>query len=237
MACMTLLSMTDVGPRSGRDRFVLRAEVRRSSGQVPVSGPGLAHCDEVLGAMPTETHAMRRAAMRSLLSGRAPSIDEAAAAAEVDSEKARAAVALVVSVGMAEVEGELIVGMDGLTIRPTPHRLALDGAQLWTWCAYDIVGIAGALGADAVGHTSCGSCGLEIEVVVKEGLPEGQWIGWLPNEVCSNVRTEFCPTALFFCSREHLDAWRRAAGADQGEALSLGDLAERGRVTWRDLVG
>jgi alkylmercury lyase len=29
-----------------------------------------------------------------------------------------------------------IVG-SGLTLRPTPHRFALDGRQLYTWCALD----------------------------------------------------------------------------------------------------
>jgi hypothetical protein len=59
---------------------------------------------------------------------------------------------------MAEVDDGTIVGMDGLTTRRTRHGLVLDGVELWTWCAYDIVGIAAALEAEAIGRTRYGAC-------------------------------------------------------------------------------
>jgi hypothetical protein len=55
--------------------------------------------------------------------------------------------------------------------------LILDGVELWTWCAYDIVGIAAALWAEAVGSTQCGACERPIEVVIREGQPEGTAVG------------------------------------------------------------
>ncbi|MGH2635502.1 MAG: organomercurial lyase [Actinomycetota bacterium] len=134
--------------------------------------------DDVLGSMPNETLAVRRAAFRELLSGRAASIEEVAAAAGLSRDAAREAADLVVSVGMAETDDGVIVGMDGLTMRPTRHRLLLDGVGLWTWCAYDIVGIAAALGADAVGSTECGACGRPLEVVIGKGSPRTpRWDG------------------------------------------------------------
>ncbi len=64
---------------------------------------------------------MRRAAFRHLLSGQAVSIDEVAGAAGLSAEAAREAVELVVSVGMAETDDEMIVGMDGKRARsPQP---------------------------------------------------------------------------------------------------------------------
>ena len=108
---------------------------------------------------------------------------------------------------------------------------------MWTWCAYDIVGIAAALGAEAVGRTQCGACGRPIEVVIREGQPEGQRaVGWLPDESCSNVMAEFCPSALLFCSRAHLDEWRTGQATASGAALDIETLAERGRAFWRQLV-
>jgi alkylmercury lyase len=143
----------------------------------------------------------------------------------------------VVSVGMAEVDDRTIVGMDGLTTRRTRHGLVLGGVGLWTWCAYDIVGIAAALGVDAVGNTTCGGCGRPIEVVVREGQPEANTaVGWLPDESCSNVMVDFCPSALLLCSQPHLDEWKTRESVGTGEAMDLESLAERGRSFWGPLV-
>jgi alkylmercury lyase len=152
---------------------------------------------------------VRRAAFRRLLSGHPALIETVADEAALSTHTAREAIDLVVSVGMAELDDGTIGGIDGLTRRRTRHGLNLDGVEVWTWCAYDIVGIAAALGADAVGSTRCGACGRPIEVAIREGRPEGTAVGWLPDESCSNVMAEFCPSALLFCSRAHLDEWRR----------------------------
>ena len=194
-------------------------------------------CEEILAQMPEAILAIRRTAFRSLASGVALSIDEAAAIAGIDIGAARKATNLVASVGMAEIQDSKIIGMDGLTSRETQHRLMLGEIARWTWCAYDIVGIAAALDADALGKTSCGACGKEIEIVVRQGRPEAsEAVGWLPGADCSNVMAEFCPSALLFCSREHLNEWRSTLEGSSGEALGLDALAERGRIGWHDLV-
>jgi alkylmercury lyase len=199
---------------------------------------GLTTSDKILMRLPGATLAIRRAAFRTLAtSGRQVTIEEAAAIAGLDAETALEAAELIASVGMAEIDEGTIVGMDGLTTRPTKHRMLLDGVSIWTWCAYDIVGIAAALRADAVGETACGWCGKGIEIIVRAGVPApNPAIGWLPRVDCSNVRAEFCPSALLFCSREHLDAWRSQTHADAGEPMTVAGLAEQGRIGWRELV-
>jgi alkylmercury lyase len=198
---------------------------------------GPSRWDEVLGSMPEPTLAVRRAAFRQLLSGRPALIETVADEAGLSTDAAREAVDLVVSVGVAEVDDGTIVGMDGLTTRRTRHGLVLDGIEVWTWCAYDIVGIAAALGADAVGNTRCGECGRPLKVVIRDGDPEGSTaVGWLPDESCSNVMVEFCPMALLFCSRSHLELWRAREGTGSGAALNVESLAERGRGFWAQLV-
>jgi len=180
---------------------------------------------------------VRRAAFRQLLSGRAVSIDDIAAAAGLAVESTRQAAHDVASVGMAELDDGTVVGMDGLTTRTSLHGITLAGVKLWTWCAYDIVGIAAALGTDAEGTTQCGACGRRLEVQVRAGEPEKSTVvGWLPGEACSNVMAEFCPSALFFCSMEHLEIWLWTSDEGGGEALDLSALAERGREEWRQLV-
>jgi alkylmercury lyase len=193
--------------------------------------------DEVIGSMPEATLAVRRAAFRRLLSGRPALIQTVTDEVGLSTDVAREAADLVVSVGMAEVDDGTIVGMDGLTTRRTRHGLVLDDVELWTWCAYDFVGIAAAVEADAVGRTQCGACGRPIEVVIHEGQPEESTVvGWLPDESCANVMADFCPGALLFCSRAHLDEWRARGRSGSGEALNVESLAERGRVFWGQLV-
>src|SRR5215813_13301650 len=47
-----------------------------------------------------------------------------------------------------------IVGAAGLSIGPDRHRIELGGRTFWTWCAYDILGIVGALGADGTARST-----------------------------------------------------------------------------------
>jgi Alkylmercury lyase len=135
--------------------------------------------DDVLGTKPEETLAVRRAAFNQLLSGQPASIEAVADEAGLAQGQAQEAANLVASVGIAEVDDGIIIGMDGLTTRPTRHGLVLNGVQLWTWCAYDIVGIAAALGVEAVGDTTCGACGERIKIVIRAGSRKSraQWGG------------------------------------------------------------
>ena len=152
-------------------------------------------------------------------------------------ESVREAAEKVASVGKAEIDATDVVGMEGLTTRRTQHSISIEGVELYTWCAYDIVGIAASLACEATGTTRCGMCDRIIEVEIRNGDPgESPVVGWFPSEACSNVRAEFCPSALFFCSTEHLEVWRLGSGAGQGEALDLRALAERGREEWAQLV-
>lgn len=193
--------------------------------------------DEVLGQMPEATLSVRRAAFRRLQSGQAVTVEDIAAEVGLRASTAREAVELVVSVGMAETDDGVIVGMDGLTTRQTQHSLLLGTVPLWTWCAYDIVGIAAALQAEATGRTQCGSCGKGIEVLVQAGEPRrSSVVGWLPDESCTNVMKEFCPMALLFCSTSHLNEWRVQGQPGSGESLDLQALAARGRRDWSQLV-
>jgi len=47
---------------------------------------------------------------------------------------------------------------------------------------------------------------------------------------------EFCPSALLFCSRSHLDGWRAGRDTTSGAALDIEALADRGRSFWDQLV-
>jgi alkylmercury lyase len=187
--------------------------------------------------MPEATLAVRRSAFRSLQDGQPVPIDAVAEDAGLSIADTHEAVRLVASVGMAQVQTDAIIGMDGLTTHPTPHRMRLNGVDLWTWCAYDIVGIGAALRADVVGETTCGMCGRSIDLFVNRGEPEPmRVIGWMPTESCANVMAEFCPSALLFCSPSHLDRWRMSSDRSKGVAMDIQALAVQGRSSWAELV-
>ena len=46
---------------------------------------------------------------------------------------------------------------------------------------------------------------------------------------------ELCPDMNLFCSEEHLEQWRRRAGARVGTVLTLKETEELGRQWWGDL--
>src|SRR5438445_10050693 len=55
-----------------------------------------------------------------------------------------------------------VSGAAGLSLTTGPHRIALEGHDIRTWCAFDSIGIAAALGADATIRTDCAVCGASI---------------------------------------------------------------------------
>jgi len=65
-----------------------------------------------------------------------------------------------------------VVGSEGLSIEPSRHELHVRDQQLWTWCAYDAVGILGALGASGRVLSKSPLTGASIEVQFRDGAPE-----------------------------------------------------------------
>lgn len=64
--------------------------------------------------------------------------------------------------GRAEVDHEgRLVGVHGLTMRPTRHRFTDAGHEHHTWCAVDSIGIPAALDVENVAHTDCPGCGAD----------------------------------------------------------------------------
>src|SRR5262249_53377769 len=68
-----------------------------------------------------------------------------------------------------EAEAGGIVGAFGLSLRPTPHALVLDGRHLFTWCALDAAGIPAGLAVDATVHSPCLTCHQRLTIVYNTG--------------------------------------------------------------------
>ena len=189
--------------------------------------------------LPDDVLAIRRVAFSALRHHERLDPDELSQRTGRDEQAVRAALRWLDDAGLVERDtDDRVVGIAGLTLEPTKHRLALDGKELHTWCAIDAVGIPAALSLDAHVTTSCSHCGAQLTVDIDHGEPplDSPLRGWIPPTDCKNVRADLCPFANLFCSQQHLNEWRAAAGDPLGEAADLARFAELGRQAWGDLA-
>lgn len=157
----------------------------------------------------------------------------------VDAGLAAAAVRHLQARGRIELSDDgCVVGVHGLSLRPTPHRIDHERGKVHTWCAVDAVGIPAALGIEARAITSCPSCRRPLVVEISGGVPAplGEAVLWRPDWSVPDLRNDFCSAANLFCSQAHLQQWtihRKAAG----KALTIDQAATLGRQLWADVSG
>lgn len=182
--------------------------------------------------------AFRRHAFERLRTFGAVNVTEVVSTSPKGRDGARRTLETLIERGMAIVDDEQLVAIDGLSTRPTQHRMTVGEDVLFTWCAADAVGIPAALGEDGTVVSACPHCSAEIVVAIGAGHPQAndELVLWLPTASCSHVVTQFCPQVNFFCNAEHLEAWRAQAGEPQGERLSADGAAELGRKWWAHLT-
>lgn len=130
-----------------------------------------------------------------------------------------------------DLEGRL-TGSAGLSLTTGPHRISIDGTEFRTWCAYDSIGIAAALGADTAIRTECAVCGKEIALDTHVGQlpadrPERLWLAWGG----SDLRGDFCDPTVLLCSPEHAAVWAEQQGG-RGRAVDLAEAARLGAEGW-----
>jgi hypothetical protein len=125
-----------------------------------------------------------------------------------------------------------VTGSGGLSLTDGPHRLSMAGAVFRNWCAYDSLGIAAALAADATIETTCPVCDAVIRVPTVAGKPpaarpERLWLA----EGGTDLRADFCAPTVLLCSEEHASAWAERQGG-RGRAVDLAEGAQLGREAW-----
>jgi len=134
-----------------------------------------------------------------------------------------------------------VVGSAGLSVIPDRHQIELNGRTFWTWCAYDILGIFGALRADGDARSPSPPDLTVIELRFLGGRPRhADAVLFRPAEDlmsrCNNVYEEWCPNSNLFASRKLAQAW-----ADEhqlaGRVLSLEEASALATQEWRDVVG
>lgn len=137
-----------------------------------------------------------------------------------------------------------IVGAYPFTERPTGHRVRLRGKTLTAMCAIDALGIGAMFSTDTDIESSCRHCGTAIRVNTRaagavlantEPTTAIVWAGLHYAGGCS--ATSLCTVLAFFCSEEHLAAWRASASAGQsGHRLSMNEALQVGKAIFMPIL-
>lgn len=132
--------------------------------------------------------------------------------------------------------------------RRTPHRVmfaAPGGApEVFALCAIDALGIGAMLGRATVVASTCAECARAVRIAtgargraLDRVDPEGAavWSGIRYAGGCA--ATSGCAVKLFFCSAEHLDAWRTRTEPDgAGFRLTIGAALQVGAALFGPML-
>jgi Alkylmercury lyase len=132
-----------------------------------------------------------------------------------------------------------VVGSAGLSVTKDRHEIELDGRTFWTWCAYDILGIFGALEASGTA-LSPSPDGQTIELRFERGRPgSSDAVLFRPDDelmsCCENVYEEWCPNSNLFGDAETAREWAGERGI-HGRVMSLLEASMLGAKEWADVV-
>jgi len=184
---------------------------------------------------------IRRVSFRFLLARSEPvEAKELAAATGIKLERLSALLDTLDAAGRIRRDNSgRVVGSAGLSVVPDRHEIELDGRKFWTWCAYDILGIFGALGASGRALSPSPGAGT-IEIHFKRGVPvKNHTVLFRPDEglmsQCENVYEEWCPNSNLFADAERASRWAGEHGLG-GRVMSLDEASDLGTADWAGVV-
>jgi|ERR1700736_1755924 len=132
---------------------------------------------------------------------------------------------------------ERIVGAAGLSVVPSRHRIFMGGRPYWTWCAYDAVGIMGAVRSTGSAVSRSPLTGAGLEVRFWDGRPEPTSIVIFMAEGGNggSLYDEWCPHVNFFEDEESALAWAAREGVE-GLSLTVAKATAKGSLAWARLL-
>lgn len=143
---------------------------------------------------------------------------------------------------LSTIEGRIVSAYPFSSLE-TPHKVVFeDGHEVYALCATDALGIHFMLDKDIAILSKCPECEREMRVVVKAGEiesydPDGIIEFVSRREGCGCGTEIICPFINFFCTKEHLEEWRKKhPELSGGETYSLSEALEHGRVIFGDIL-
>jgi alkylmercury lyase len=126
-----------------------------------------------------------------------------------------------------------LLGSHGLSVAPTHHELLIDGKRRWTWCAYDAVGILGALAATGRVRSRSPRSGTLIELRFQAGRPAAtEAVVFMAQGPCRSVIDDWCPLVNLFEHDQAATAWARQDQA-AGTVVPVAQATRAGAAAWR----
>jgi len=170
--------------------------------------------------------------------GHSPSLSELKSATGMADDALKSVLLRLRQRDLVVMDDERIVGAYPLTDRITDHEVRIAGKTVHAMCAVDALGIGDMFGEDIEISSSCRHCRAPITVTTRGAgtaletfAPPGTivWSGIRNSDGCA--ADTLCTIIAFFCSDEHLDAWRRANYPHiEGYRLSLDEALQVGRA-------
>ncbi len=172
-----------------------------------------------------------------LARGKPASPEEIAAASGKSPEEVRATLDQFPSAEWDE-QGR-VVGL-GLTLRPTPHRLELEGSTLFAWCALDALLFPVLLGRPASVESPCRGTGepVNIELTpagIEQVEPPSAVVSIVAARDLATFRSVSCNSTHFFSSPEAASRWSEKH--PEATILPAEDAFRLGRLIAEGLLG
>lgn len=157
-----------------------------------ILGPDGSATAEATGELIEADRTVRRFAFREILATGRPWDPAMAAVSVLDAAAVRAAVGHLVEAGRVRTdERGRVPAACGLSTDPTPHRIETGLGSWWTNCAYNALGILGALGADGRIETRSPATGAPIHVPFEQGRPvDSHAVLFLADQSCCSRPNE-----------------------------------------------
>jgi mercury(II) reductase len=176
--------------------------------------------------------------------GKAPTLQELAQRVKLSEPSIHRLVERLRRRDLVVVENEKIVGAYPCTDWDTSHHVELDGRSVRALCAIDALGIGAMIKRDVAVASRCFHCGMPIRVTTRDCgrelaqvKPEAAVVWQSTRYRATCAANSLCTTTAFFCSDDHLAAWRRERSADEtGIRLRMDEALQVGRALFEPIL-
>ncbi len=178
---------------------------------------------------------LQAAALQTLLqTGKPAPVDHLATKMNTTTDVISSCIDKLLRIGHIRLDSErLVVGAVGLSVSPTTHEISIDGKRFWAWCAFDVIGIFGALRASGFVRSLDPSSNEILRLEFIKGVPQDKSLTVLMADLPGDsfVCDDWCSKVNFFISVQSAQAWSQANGMN-GSVISVGNLVPVAKEVW-----